>query len=267
MNIFKQAKIIYERRSGEETVQVIQRSGKLELRFGNHIVQSAMSETQPDQLLLEYTQAMMVGFALCPNVSRSLQVGLGSGAIVRFVYRYFPDCRQDVVEISPDVIEAAKRYFKLPVSSLLHIEQGDGLDFVRRTDQPYDLIFQDAFLAEGVPGHLQTKSYFEDLRKIIAPGGWLVNNVWGSNQANLRLVATHLTSIFPQLYSISVGVGTNVIFFASTGHRTLPLRDTLQRGEEISARIPFNLTRWVKSIQKVKQPEHGPLAKPLARIF
>ena len=267
MNIFRQSKIIFERHAGEETVQVIQRGEKLELRFGNHIVQSAMSIRQPDHLLLEYTQAMMTGFAIHPDPVRTLQIGLGAGAITRFIHRHFPGCTQDIVEISPVVIEAATRHFKLPASDRLNIIESDGHAFLKSIKRQYDLIFQDAFEAEGVAGHLQTREYFLDLRRVLAPGGVLVNNAWGSNQTNLRHVAAHMSAVFGQLYSISVGVGTNVIFFAQAQRRALPLRDILRSGEEISARIPFDLTRWVRQLQKVNQPENGPLAGPLARTI
>ena len=267
MGIFSQAKIIFERRNGEESIQVIQRSGKMELRFGNHIVQSQMSITQPDNLLLEYTQAMMVGFALHPEVSSTLQIGLGAGAIARFIHRFFPTCHQDIVEISPDVVEVARLFFRLPTSDQLQVYQEDGLAFVNRCKQRYDLVFQDAYLAEGVPGQLQTQEYMKSLREILAPGGWLVKNVWGSNSANLKLEASTLSAIFPVVYSIPVGVGTNVIFFATSGQQAFSLRDTLQRSDGISEMIPFHLNRWVKTLQRTRQPQNGPLAEPLARIL
>jgi len=266
MGIFRQAKLLYEKRTRDQTIQVIQNSGKLELRFGNHIIQSSVSETKPEQLLLEYTQAMMVGFALNPDATNTLQVGLGAGSIAHFIYHHFPKCEQDIVEISPEVIEAAYRHFGIPHSPRLKITEADGAEFVQSSDQRYHLVFQDAFLADGVAEHLQTDEYYKHLGRILSPGGWLVNNVWGSNEAALRVVSQKLGNIFPQLYSISVGVGTNVIFFGSFDRRPVNLRQTLLRAEALSEELSFSLARWVRGLQRVKQIESVGWARPIARI-
>ena len=83
MKLFRYDKILFEKQSGEQLVQVVQRDDRRELRFGNHITQSATSLENPDFLQLDYTRAMMAAFLFAPKPTRILHIGLGAGSVPR----------------------------------------------------------------------------------------------------------------------------------------------------------------------------------------
>ncbi|MBI4084264.1 MAG: fused MFS/spermidine synthase [Candidatus Lambdaproteobacteria bacterium] len=240
--MFEPETTLCEMRKEGLTVQVVQRGEQVELRFGNRVTQSAWSREQPDRLVLEYTRAMLVGFLFAPAARRILHIGLGAGSIPRFIHRYWPEAQQRIVELHPEVVEVAFRYFDLPVSARLDVVQGDGAEHLRLCRERYDLLFLDAFHAEGVPHHLEARTFFDLVRERLEPGGWLVNNVWGSDRANLRRVVANLRLAFPSMYAVSVRAQSNVILYAGCAEPP-PQAALERRAEALAGRMPLDFDR------------------------
>ena len=100
MKLFRFEKTLYDKEVGGLSIQVVERGSHLELRFGNHIVQSARSLHAPDVLVLDYTRAMMAGLLFAPRPERVLHFGLGGGSLAGFLHNHLPFLRQQVVEIN-----------------------------------------------------------------------------------------------------------------------------------------------------------------------
>lgn len=261
MPFFSSDKSIFEKLLGERTIQVIERDGRRELRFGNHITQSAISLQEPERLLLEYTRAMMVGFLFVRKPVSILHIGLGAGSLPRFIHHHFPACRQVVVENSPEVIEVAFRYFFLPLSPKLQVIEEEGETYLAKAKGRFDLIFLDAFLADGAPGQVETVPFFETAREHLAPGGWLVNNVWGSDRANLKRVTENLALTFANLYALSVHSGSNMIFFCGKSGSAQSLADLLQAAEALAENIPVEFEKYIKKLGRARPRVTGPTVR------
>ena len=86
--------------------------------------------------------------AVHPNVKRVLVIGAGDGGVVRELCRYPEIERIDLVEIDGQVIEVSKKYLPFTACSLddprVHIHIEDGVKFVRRRTDEYDLIVVDS---------------------------------------------------------------------------------------------------------------------------
>lgn len=167
--------------SGDEPVVVIDElDGVRTLRFGRFgAIQSAAVPGRPDVLVLDYTRGAMVGLAFVPAPKRVLIVGLGGGTMASYLHHQFPGAVIDTVEIDPEVLSVARRYFGFRDDGerlVAHVE--DGRRFVERAAGGYDLIFLDAYAADAVPLHLATREYLALLRSRLAPGGVVVSNLW-----------------------------------------------------------------------------------------
>jgi spermidine synthase len=151
------------------------------LHFGSHLVQGAMRIARPSSLELEYTREMMLPLLLHPGPAwpRSvLQIGLGSASLTRFLLRHRPKAQLTVVEIAPQVIAAARQFFKLPEESpRLRIEVGDGHDYVASTNRRFDLILVDGFDAAGRAGMLETVPFYVNCRSRLRSGGMMAANL------------------------------------------------------------------------------------------
>ena len=86
------------------------------LHFGSDLIQGAMRLRDPDEIYLEYNQQMMAWLLFLetrPGM-RVAQLGLGTGALTKFQYRYCKAIKTTVVELNPAVIVAARSMFFVP---------------------------------------------------------------------------------------------------------------------------------------------------------
>ncbi|MBI3991771.1 MAG: fused MFS/spermidine synthase [Candidatus Lambdaproteobacteria bacterium] len=243
---------LFEKQGQHHLVQVFERGARRELRFGNHIVQSSYIPDAPDVLQLDYTRAMLMAFVLSPGVLRVLHIGLGGGTLPRFIHRHFPDVQQRIVELSPEVVEAAYACFDLPRSPRLIVWAGNGAEHVRKDRSSYDVIFVDAFTAEGAASEIQQPETLRLFRARLAPGGWLVCNAWGSDPQGLSRLTQDLMQVVPTLFSISVRVNSNVIFFGKVD-TALPMPlELMTRARELAREIPLEFHQFVPRLRRVR---------------
>jgi spermidine synthase len=95
-------------------VTLSEEDGVRYLHFGTEWVQGAMRIGKPWKIELEYQQQMMATLLFVPQPSQVLQLGLGAAALTRFCWKHLPGAEITVVEISDEVLAAARRWFALP---------------------------------------------------------------------------------------------------------------------------------------------------------
>ena len=202
------------------------------LRFDSTF-QSGMPLDDPFGTVFPYTDYLQLGLAYAPSARRVLHIGLGGGTAVKRMWRDFPALRLDVVELDPEVVRVARRWFALPSDSRLHVTTEDGRRFLRTHEQRWDLIVIDAYFADSIPFHLATAQFFELVRSRLEPGGVVVSNVIGAitgkSSKLLRSMTKTYRSVFPTVALHPVdGYGgiTNVIVIATEG--ALPTRSVLE---------------------------------------
>ncbi|MDB5408966.1 MAG: hypothetical protein JWL84_3878 [Rhodospirillales bacterium] len=112
---------------------------------GMVLQQSAMSLMRPQRLVFPYEQAMALAVAVRPHPRTALQLGLGGGAMVRFLSAYYPECELTIVESDPTVIDLARRHFYIDTP----VEQTDAITFLAETEQRFDAIMVDIYGGGG----------------------------------------------------------------------------------------------------------------------
>jgi spermidine synthase len=174
------------------SIEVSESQGVRHLHFGSHLVQGAMRIARPWSLELEYTREMMLPLILHPGGAwprTVLQVGLGSASFTRFLHRHRPGARITVVEIAPEVLAAARQFFKLPEESpRLRIEIGDAHEWLAAAHRRFDLILVDGFDAEGRAGMLETAPFYANCRSHLASGGMMAANLLTRRQGVAPIV-------------------------------------------------------------------------------
>lgn len=151
---------------------------------GQEVVQSRVSLTAPQTLVSPYARSMFASYLYQPHPRRVLIVGLGGGAMVRFLTHHEPQVQIDAVEIDPVVVRLADEYFGVRSGGNVRVHTADAVVFVESTADRYDLILMDAFLrpssgtdATGVPTGLKTLAFLGRLKQALAPGGIVAFNV------------------------------------------------------------------------------------------
>jgi len=151
---------------------------------GQEAVQSRVDLNAPHILQSPYARSMFASYLYQPEPRRVLIVGLGGGAMVRFLTHHEPRVQIDAVEIDPAVVRIADQYFAVRTEGNVRVHTADAVKFVEAATDRYDLILMDAFLrpsdetdATGVPTRLKTLAFLGRLKAALAPGGVVAFNV------------------------------------------------------------------------------------------
>jgi spermidine synthase len=229
-------KVLYDKASRYNTIRVVDDGqGLRTLQFRKHGArQSVVKVGDPDHIELCYARAMPIGLAFVDRPKQILIVGLGGGTIPCFLHKHYPETVIDVVDIDPDVVHVAKRFFGFREDATMHAHVADGRRFIERCQDRYDIIFLDAFDADSIPYSLATREFLLAVREALTSRGIVVANVWSSSSNRLydSMVRTY-QDVFGQLHIVDVsGVGNKILI-------ALPNRRKLGRDEivQIAGRI------------------------------
>ncbi len=218
------------------TVEVRESDGLRSLHFGSAWMQGAMRIDHPFDLAFEYTRVMMAALLLREGdfPEKVLQIGLGAGSQTKFLYRHRPAAHLTVVEIEPKVVTAARDSFCLPDDpARLEVVVGDGAEFVRRTDQRYDLIMVDGFNDHSHPGDLNTLPFYRACRERLTDQGILAVNLIGLSDGVKGGFAFIETAFAQRAVRFPRCASGNTIAFAAAG---APIDITLEELQERAAK-------------------------------
>ncbi|GAB4392711.1 MAG: fused MFS/spermidine synthase [Gammaproteobacteria bacterium] len=209
-------KLVYRKQTPWHLIEVRENQNLRWLHFGSNKYQSAMDKQYPTRLLLDYMPIMMAGLHFIPPPNEILLLGLGGGALVRYLLAKLPACHLTVVELNPDVIDVAYQYFALPRHSpQLTIIAADAEHYLKQTKQLFDLILVDIFGADKLPAFCQDQRFYQNGRRILAPNGLLITNLLCHQAKQLYQVVNQIRLAFAkQTLYIQVPQQTNHLVFA-----------------------------------------------------
>ena len=147
--------------------------------FGRFLtLDGIMMLTEKDEFIY-HEMITHVAMASNPAIKNVLVIGAGDGGTVRELTRYKSLANIDMVEIDERVVEVCKKY--LPKTSCrlddprVHIFYDDGLRFVRRCENCYDLIIVDSTDPFGPGEGLFTSEFYGNCFNALTENGILVN--------------------------------------------------------------------------------------------
>ena len=226
------------------------------LRFDSSF-QSGMYLADPFRTRFVYSDYLHLGLAYNPNAKKVLIVGLGGASTQKRLWRDWRDLQITTVELDPDVVETAYKWFELPRDPRLQIEVDDGRRFLQRTDERYDVIMVDAFYSDGVPFHMTTLEFVELLRNRLTPGGVVATNVigaitGGSSQITRALWKTY-AAVFPT-------VKLHPVFEGATDRRSDDIRNIILIATERAAPPRTRLLESWNEVRAARAPKAPNLA-------
>ncbi len=137
-----------------------------------------MMLTEKDEFI--YHEMMThVPMAVNPAIKNVLVIGAGDGGIARELSKYDGIEVIDVVEIDERVIEVCKKYLPQTAcgfeSKKVNIHISDGIKFIRRVEDRYDLIIVDSTDPSGPGEVLFTKEFYSNCYSALTKNGIMVN--------------------------------------------------------------------------------------------
>lgn len=160
--------------------------------------------TEKDEFIY-HDMIVHVPMATNLNISNVLVIGAGDGGTIRELTRYPGIKHIDMVEIDPMVVEVCKEYLPQTACKLddakVHIHYEDGLKFVRRKENAYDLILVDSTDPFGPGEGLFTKEFYGNCFHALTEKGILVNQhestFYASYVQAMKRAHKRIKEIFP----------------------------------------------------------------------
>lgn len=167
------------------------------LEYGYWLVQSSMFKDDPDKLQWIYAQNMVKLVDHVDSPSRALVLGLGGGALVKWLYQN-TECQIDVVDIVPQLQSIAETYFHMPVSNRINVITEDAFEFVQETTNTYDMIFVDVCGQKDIDDKFVSAEFYEGLNEILTSKGRVAINYFVTPEShadymsNLRIAFSNV---------------------------------------------------------------------------
>jgi len=213
-------KLLFEKNSLYQYISVVEDSAKKERYIRNNkrdLRQGGIYLEAPDKLLFEYSRMAFVSLAFLErDPTMVLFVGLGAGSMPKYFNKYYPDAVTDIVEIDPDMVFVAKKYFNFKENEKMKIYVNDGRLFIKRTPKKYDIVFLDAYQNDYIPFHLTTLEFLKEVRSRLKEDGVVVSNILSeyNNKFFDSMVVTYRKA-FPNVYVFQGQESRNFIFVAT----------------------------------------------------
>ena len=189
-------RIVWQEEGVEATV-VVHENSRDELTLsvnGNH-----QASTDPTTAYI-HRRIGHLPMALHPGARTALVIGLGGGATAGAVSIH-PGTEVDVVELAGAVVRGARFFESINYGVLsrpnVHLRVDDGRNYLMLTPRRYDVIAADVIhpIFAG-SGNLYSVEYFQLMRRILNPGGIVLQWVAGTEAEYKTIVRTFL-SVFP----------------------------------------------------------------------
>jgi spermidine synthase len=242
------------RHNGASTrVEISEEDGIRYLHLGTDTVQSGMRVSAPDELVLAYTRSMMSFLLFASPPQRVVSIGLGGGSVNKWIYRHFPDTQQLAVELNPQVIEIARRYFCVPADDeRFAIVQADGAKWVAEHADSADLILVDGYDGVALVDELATTEFYAACARALSSHGVLVVNLWGSDRRYNENLQRIEAAFDGQVVCVPALQKGNIIVLA---FRRSPARlrwDELRdRARELEAAYGLEFLRFVDVLRRL----------------
>lgn len=146
-----------------------------------------------------------VPMAVHPAAKRVLIIGGGDGGAVRELCRYDTVEHIDLVEIDEEVVDVCRQYFPDVACGLsdprVTVRYEDGLKYVRRCSDLYDVVIVDSTDPFGPGEGLFTKEFYGNCFKALREDGILVNQhenpFYPDDAAAVRRIHKQIVLSFP----------------------------------------------------------------------
>jgi len=196
----KVKKQIYSKKSPFQQIDIFDSD-----EFGRFFtLDGLMMVTEKDEFIY-HDMIVHIPVATNPAIKRVLVIGGGDGGTVRELARYGSIEHIDMVDIDEMVVGACREFLPFTSCSLgdgrvtLYFE--DGLKFIRRFEDAYDLIIVDSTDPFGPGEGLFTKEFYGNCFKALSKDGILVNQhenpYYDSYSHSMHRAHSRIKELFP----------------------------------------------------------------------
>ena len=262
---FAEDGLIESRESIYNNIYVLERGNHIIMQFGKNArfwTESVYDRTDDRSLPVAYTRTLTTALAYPRNTQSILEIGLGGGRTAAYLNLHMPQLDILSVELDPEVIDLAIKYFNLKPNDKFRIEAQDGRIHLVRNKEKHDVIFVDAYRGPFVPFHLLTREFYLTVKRRLNPNGVVAQNIEPTTMLFDSAITT-LASVFDNVDIYDAG--GNVVAIAYDGD-AIAQPDLLARADMLQTAHDFkyDLPRMVDDRRILTTP---PSVDPLVDDF
>jgi spermidine synthase len=233
-------------------ITLSEQDGVRYLHFGTEWVQGAMRIRKPDWLELEYAQQMMAWMLFIEQPQHIVQLGLGTAALTKFCYRYFPDAQVSTIELNAAVINVCESMFKLPPNDArLNVMEMDAMDFV--TDSAnhgrIDALQVDLYDATACGPVLDSGDFYRACAACLTPHGIMTVNLFGDHPSYAKNIKA-MDFAFDQVLCLPEVHDGNVVAIAFNQRVKIDSKALLARAAAIKLATKLPAKTWAKGLKE-----------------
>ena len=244
---------------GLPPVTISEYEGVRYLHLGSIWVQGAMRLRCPQAVELVYVQRMLASLLWLPEDTlgrgQAVQLGLGAGAITRFVLQQL-GMATTAVEINPAVIDACRLWFELPADhARLRLMRMDAGHWLREVARPGSvrLLHVDLYDQEAAAPVLDDEAFYAGCRRVLQPGGVMSVNLFGRH-ASFAASAARIAAAFgaDQVWSLRPTREGNTAVVAAAGVAVPGREVLLQRAAALEQRfgsLGLEARSWLRLVR------------------
>lgn len=224
------------------------------LHFGTQWVQGAMRLRKPDWPELEYAQQMMAWMLFHNQPQHVAQLGLGTGALTKFCYRQFKECKVTAVDINPAVIMICESMFKLPPNDeRLQVIEMDAMEYVCNSEHHGTLtaLQVDLYDATARGPVLDTAEFYQACSDCLKADGVMTINLFGDHPSFAKNMKV-LKYVFGTVLCLPEVHDGNVVAIAFKERLKLDFDVLYRRAEEITTQTKLPAKAWVDGLAMSK---------------
>lgn len=251
------AQLLLKKESVYNSIFVYKEGPYRVLKFGHkrkHYRESVYNPSDPTELPSVYTRYTTAGLAYAAKLERAAVVGMGGGRTTWYLSHHLPDLQLTGIELDPEIVRIADRYFDVRPAGNIDIATRDGRIFMRRVRETYDFIVVDAYRGHFVPFHLLTREFYELVESRLEPGGVVVQNIAPKTMLFDHALAT-ISAVFDtvDLYK----AGNNIVAIAHNGPRR-SIEELVGTAQPLQARHGFRYSLPDMIRERLVTPEWEP---------
>ncbi|WPR70678.1 fused MFS/spermidine synthase [Flavobacterium sp. NG2] len=144
-----------------------------------------------------------IGFEKIVRMNHILVLGVAGGSVVKTLIEDIQfKGKITGVEIDPEIIKIANKYFNLKDISQLNIVIDDAFEFVLKTKDKYDLIIVDVFQDTQMPNFLYQNYFTDRICSLLNSKGYILFNTMLLDKKQNLLNETYISSFKKENFSI-----------------------------------------------------------------
>ncbi len=217
------------------------------------VLHGVMSLKEPCLPLVPYVRSMLIAQMLKPEATKVLNLGLGTGAIERYIGEVYPQVKLTTVEISQTRVEQTKRYFDLRPSSSGSIVVQDASNFMSRKIPEQGIIYCDLFDVRSNYNTIFSNDFVNKLWEKLSKNGLIAINYVLEDQKKLIITLVILRKIFAATAIIDIEDHANIVILAFKANK--PNVESIKPYiKKLECTYDLGFTKTLESIQWLPQP-------------